>query len=397
MFAETILGVAKLGITPSTYRPRPSLAGPERCLRQTVYRGRGVEEPPVSGRLAMIFRDGHTNEDTSLAFLQQSLFHIHGQQLAINILGALDWLTDAPVYRCPMCSEAAGTDVWILATTFHGHIDALATTVLGRTYLFEHKAVVSHFFRRYWEEEKEPLDYFTQIVSYFRGLHEEGLDITEGALVIKNKDTGAILEFELQYDYMEDRLTVTAILRAPGRERKTVNQTYQGLFTQAIDRFREAHRHITNQTLPGRLEDADDIRCQYCPFDDICWDDYQAPVLTERLIMPDRLKNEAEEYIALDRELAPKNKRHEELKDLLKQELEQLHVTEAIVGDKMLLLQRSTQTRTDEKRLPVILKTYFSKTIDILKLTIKSTIPSAHTTKKRKLPTVPRGPHSHAA
>lgn len=397
MFAETILGVAQLGIHPSPYRPRPSSAGPERCMRQLVYKGRGVPEPPPGRRLAMIFRDGHTHEDTSLEFLRQSLFQIHGEQRAINIPLAYPWREDKPDYRCPECSAAAGRPIFIKATTLHGHIDALATTIMGETYLFEHKAVVSHFFQRYWEEEKTPYDYFTQITMYLRGLHEEGLNVTAGALVIKNKDTGAMLEFEFQYEYDSDTFTITAILRAPGSERKTVHQTHQGLYHQAIEKFRQIDTYIANEQLPERLESDDDIRCQYCPYLDLCWDGYQMPALTERLIIPDALKSTAKAFIELDQQLGPLEKQHKELKDTLKAALVERQVLEAFVDDQILVLTKGSQKRLDDKRLPIMLKEHFSRTIDTLKLTIKSALPTTHAAKQPKKSKVSRSQHSDAA
>ncbi len=397
MFAETILGVAQLGIRPSTYRPRPSSAGPERCLRQLVYKGRGVPEPPPGRRLAMIFRDGHAHEDTSLEFLKDSAFLMHSQQLPIDIDNAYWWRGDKPSYRCPDCSRAAGHDVWIPPTRLHGHIDALATTILGDTYLFEHKAVVSHFFRRYWEEGKTPLDYFTQVVMYLRGLKEKGIVITAGALVIKNKDTGAILEFEFSYTHEPDMLTITAIIKAPGHEYKPVCHQYPGLYEQALRRFEEVDRHITNRTLPPRLESSDDIRCEYCGHRDLCWEDYEAPTLTERLIIPETLKAQAEEFIELDDRLAPLKKRHKDLKDTIKAEFGHLHIAQAYVGDRILALATVMQTRLDESRLPVMLKKHFSETVPTYKLSIKSAIPKARTSKAAKRPNVPRGPHTDAA
>lgn len=397
MFAETILGVAQLGIRPSTYRPRPSLAGPERCIRQLVYKGRGVPEPPPGRRLAMIFRDGHAHEDTSLEFLQDSAFLIHGEQLPIDIENAYWWRTDHASFRCPECSKAAGHDVWIPATRLHGHIDALATTLVGDTYLFEHKSVVSHFFRRYWEEGKTPFDYFTQVVIYLRGLKEKGIVISAGALVIKNKDTGAILEFEFTYNHDDDVLTITAIIKAPGHEYKRVHHEYPSLYEEALRRFEEVDRHIANKTLPARLDNPDDIRCEYCGHRDLCWEDYEAPTLTERLLIPESLKSQAEEFIELDDRLSPLEKRHKELKDTLKAEFGQLHIAQAYVGDRILDLATVMQTRLDEARLPVMLKKHFSKTVPTYKLSIKSAIPKARASKTAKRPSVPRGPHTDAA
>jgi DNA-directed RNA polymerase subunit RPC12/RpoP len=345
----------------------------------------------------MIFRDGHAHEDTSLALLKDSAFLIHSQQLPIDIENAYWWRSDKSSYRCPDCSQAAGHDVWIPPTRLHGHIDALATTILGDTYLFEHKSVVSHFFRRYWEEGKTPLDYFTQVVMYLRGLKEKGIPITAGALVIKNKDTGAILEFEFSYAHDPDILTITAIIKAPGHEYKRVHHEYPNLYEQALRRFEEVDRHIDNKTLPARLDDPDDIRCEYCGYRDLCWEDYEAPSLTERLIIPESLKSQAKEFIELDDRLAPLKKRHQELKDTLKAQFLQLHIAQALVDDRILDLATVMQTRLDESRLPVLLKKHFSKTEATYKLSIKSAIPKARASKTAKRPNVPRGPDRDAA
>ncbi len=374
MFAELILGIAQLGLKPTAYRPRPSLAGPERCLRQLVYKGRNVPEPPVGRRLAMIFEDGHRHEDTSLKFLKDSLFVLEGQQRPVTIRNAFPWRAQHPDYRCHECSSAPGQDVWIPATALHGHLDALLRGLDGTRFLLEHKSVVSHYFQRYWEETQTPLDYFTQVVMYLRGLHEEGCPVTDGALVIKNKDTGAILEFEFQYDYGNDLFTVTAIIKAPGHEYKAVRHTYSRLYFDAVSRFEQVDRHIHEHTLPERLDDRDDIRCQYCPHVDHCWDSVEAITLTEQARIPENLKAEAEEFIALDRQRTPIEKRYKELKDKLKPALIKLHLKEAAVGSDLLVLTASHTTKLDEARLPVALKKHFSRSQEVVRMSIKSAL-----------------------
>lgn len=398
MFVETILGVAQLGIHPSPYRPRPSVAGPERCLRSLVYKARHVPEPPPGRRLSMIFRDGHAHEDTSLEFLKQSLFVIHDQQRPINIPNAFPWRINYPAYRCPECTQATGHEVLIPSTTLHGHIDALATGLDGRIRLFEHKAVVSHFFLRYWEEEKTPLDYFTQVVFYFRGLSLEGLAVTEGALVIKNKDTGALLEYEFEYDFPTDRLTVTALVRAPGGERKTIRAAYRNLYQQSIARFQSVDDHTEHQTLPARLPDHDDIRCQYCPHSDICWEGYTLPIVTEHVMMPEDLRAQALDFITIGSTLHPLAKRHQELKDLLKTAFLSRRIKSAVIGTEQLVLTTGTQTKIDQSTIPTILRAHFSKTTETVRLDIKPVhqAPSKPTVRNRKAKS-PTTAQTHAA
>ena len=397
MFAELILGAAQLGLrTDEPYRPRPSMAGPERCDRQMVYKARGVEEPAVSSRLAVIFKDGVAHETVTLDILKTTLLDIHSEQLPIDLHGVLDWLEGHPPYLCSVCTAAHGSPVLIPATTLHGHIDALARDLFGVDRLCEHKGFVSHNFKRLWDQEKEPLDNFTQAVLYFRGLKENGLAVDEGALLVKNKDTGAYLEFELRYDSEQDILHVPVMTRSPN-EREEFNRSYTGLFRAAIQKFRQVHLHVVNQTLPERLKDPKDVRCDYCPFQDICWDGFVMPPLTEHIALPPELVPIANEWIQLDRELKPKNKRHEDLKDTLLTALQDLHAETATTESDILTLASSTQERLDQQRLPLSLKKVYSKTIPILKLQHASRFAEPRQGKQKRVPTIQSRPHESAA
>lgn len=397
MFAELLLGAAQLGLrTDEPYRPRPSMAGPERCERQMVYKARGVEELAVSSRLAVVFKDGVAHEQVTLDILKTTLFDIHAEQLPMDLHGVLEWLEGEPPYRCSVCSAAQGHPVLIPATTLHGHIDALARDLFEVDRLVEHKGFVSHIFKRLWDQEKEPLDNFTQAVLYFRGLKEKGLAVDEGALLIKNKDTGAYLEFELRYDYEQDILYVPVKTRSP-HEREEVNRSYAGLFRATIEKFRRVHCHTIHETLPERLKDPNDVRCDYCPFQDICWEGFVAPPLTDHIALPSHLVPVANEYIHLDRELKPKNKRCEELKDTLIAAMQELHAESAATETDVLKLLSSTQERLDQKALPVSLKKVYSKKIPILKLQHVSRCPEPGQAPKKRAPTRPSRPHESAA
>jgi len=397
MFAELLLGAAQLGLrTDEPYRPRPSMAGPERCERQMVYKARGVEELAISSRLAVVFKDGVAHEQVTLDILKTTLFDVHSEQLPIDLHGALDWLEGQPPYRCPVCTATQGHPVLIPATTLHGHIDALARDLFEVDRLVEHKGFVSHIFKRLWDQEKEPLDNFTQAVLYFRGLKEKGLAVDEGALLIKNKDTGAYLEFELRYDYDHDILSVPVMTRSP-HEREDVNRSYQGLFRATLDKFRRVYVHTLNATLPDRLNDPKDVRCDYCPFQDICWEGFVLPRLTEHIALPSALVPLATEYIQLDRELKPKNKRCEELKETLVTAMQELHAESATTDTDVLKLVSSTQERLDQKALPTSLKKVYSKTISILKLQHVSRFPEPGQAAKKRSPTRQGRPHEYAA
>lgn len=397
MFAELLLGAAQLGLrTDEPYRPRPSMAGPERCERQMVYKARGVEELAVSSRLAVVFKDGVAHEQITLDILRTTLFDIHSEQLPIDLHGVLDWLEGQPPYHCSVCSAVEGSPVLIPATTLHGHIDALARDLWGIDRLVEHKGFVSHIFKRLWDQDKEPLDNFTQAVLYFRGLKEKGLAVTEGALLIKNKDTGAYLEFELRYDYEQDILHVPVMSRSPN-EREEVNWSYPGLFRATIEKFRRVRLHTVTETLPDRLKDPNDVRCDYCPFQDICWEGFVMPPLTEHISLPSQLLPLANEYIQLDRELKPKNKRCAELKDTLMTAMEELHAETAATETDVLTIVSSTQERLDQQALPVSLKKVYSKKIPILKLQHASRFPEPGQAPRKRTPRLPSRPHESAA
>jgi CRISPR/Cas system-associated exonuclease Cas4 (RecB family) len=397
MFAELLLGAAQLGLrTDEAYRPRPSMAGPERCERQMVYKARGVEELAVSSRLAVVFKDGVAHEQVTLDILKTTLFDVHSEQLPIDLHGVLDWLEGQPPYRCSVCTAAQRQPVLIPATTLHGHIDALARDLFAIDRLIEHKGFVSHIFKRLWDQDKEPLDNFTQAVLYFRGLKEKGLAVDEGALLIKNKDTGAYLEFELRYDYEQDILSVPVMTRSP-HEREEINRSYQGLFRATIEKFRRVNVHTVTETLPDRLKDPNDVRCDYCPFQDICWEGFVRPPLTEHIALPAPLVPLAYEWIQLDRELKPKNKRAEELKETLMSGLQKLHAESATTETDVLKLVSSTQERLDQKALPLSLKKVYSKSFPIMKLQHVRRFPEPDQVAKKRSPTRPSRPHESAA
>ena len=172
-----------------------------------------------------------------------------------------------------------------------------------------------------------------------------------------------------------------------------------------MEKFRLADQHIADQTLPSRLDDADDTRCLYCPYQDVCWEGYEQPPLTQALILPDHLRPLAKELFDLEAELKllkPKTDRQEELKTTLIKELTVLQATTLTSPDLEVQLSQSAQNRLDEKRLPVTIKKAFAKTITVNRLTVRRPKPQAKSKRARPRPTstlttIPSGTHQAAA
>lgn len=57
MIADVIPKLAEFERKDLSYRPRPSAAGPDRCIRQMVYHGLGIPKEPLPGRALLVFDD----------------------------------------------------------------------------------------------------------------------------------------------------------------------------------------------------------------------------------------------------------------------------------------------------------------------------------------------------
>src|SRR3990167_5232823 len=117
MLAEIIHKIAAAeyaGKKEQTYRPRPSLAGPERCIRQLVYMAQGKEKKSLGGRAITVMDDSAWHAELTLDWLRKSAYKVHSEEMEIRV----------------------GDMV--------GHIDAIVTDIIGGEYVLEHKAI-AHF------------------------------------------------------------------------------------------------------------------------------------------------------------------------------------------------------------------------------------------------------------
>jgi hypothetical protein len=94
---------------------------------------------------------------------------------------------------------------------------------------------------------------------------------------VKNKNTSAYCEFRFTYDVTIDRCHVVQMVASEGINR-TLDLTFTGLVTRALEKFEAVESHAAARVLPPRDYRMDSWRCGYCRFSITCWDGYPAEV-----------------------------------------------------------------------------------------------------------------------
>lgn len=249
----------------SAYYPRPSSAGPERCIRQMVYHARGEDAKPLPGRSVVVFEDSSWHEELTMDLIRKSSYTLHSEQMGLTLANVFPWRIDQ-VKKCEVCGGDFNN------RDMHGHIDGVVTDLLGEDLLLEHKAV-SHFSWEALSEGELPYDYLTQMGIYFRGIGEVNPDIKRGLMLVKNKNTSGYVEFEVEYDHEIDLLRVVRSRTHTGEVRE-IDQTITTIVGFAIEKFRKVDEHHAKGTLPARDYRWDHWRCDYCAYNETCWGAY---------------------------------------------------------------------------------------------------------------------------
>ncbi|MDP2366348.1 MAG: hypothetical protein Q8M94_21555, partial [Ignavibacteria bacterium] len=181
MIADIIHKVVQMGAEEEhSYHPRPSMAGPERCIRQMVYHSLNIGREPLPGRSLMIMDDSRWHEELTADWIRKTAYQFSSQQMKVEI-------------------------GFMGSPAMSGNIDGILTDMAGQDILLEHKAL-NHFTFQRLEDGGLPLDYLTQCALYLRGVQTVNPDLKNGLLLVKNKNTSAYLEFLLIYE--SDYLTV---------------------------------------------------------------------------------------------------------------------------------------------------------------------------------------------
>lgn len=307
---------------PHKWYPRPSLAGPERCLRQMTYWAQGTESKPLPGRTLHVFDDGTFHEELSADWIRKSAFTLHSEQMKIQV-------------------EEKGLKLT-------GHIDGIITDMMGIDRLWEHKAINCYTFERIWNGDL-PLDYITQVSLYIRGLQEVNPEIIEGLLLIKNKNTAQFLELLVCYDPEADKATVIEVVKSTG-ERKDIGEEIPDATHIAFEKFLAVQKHVEAGTLPERQYERDHWRCNYCGYSDECWAGYEEEFekLTDDAELDQEITDLCGYYLEASLHAKEMKKEQDRLKDQIKRLLEEKGVRKGKAGP--YLIERKLQRRESLKK-----------------------------------------------
>lgn len=328
------------------YYPRPSIAGPERCLRQMVYWARGEKGRPLPGRSIVVMDDSSWHEELTADLIRKTAFELHSHQMPVTLPNAFPW-REAGEVTCHVCGEKHDK------RDAHGHTDfIISDPVEGRDILVEHKAL-SHFSWEALADGELPLDYLTQMAIYLRSLMLVNPELNTGLLLAKNKNTSGYLEFECGYDFEADSLTVKTLRNHVG-EVTALGKTIDRIVQDALDRFRLVDSYVAQQKLPLRQYQWDHWRCDYCAYNELCWSGYVAEHQTFKT--DEKIAGWAHQLLRKYRELGDQEsqikKERDALKGEIKNTLTRLGVREGIAGNLAVKWSVSTQRRVNQDKIP---------------------------------------------
>lgn len=274
------------------YYPRPSTSGPERCIRQLVYWGLGIPKKPLPGRTLHIFDDGNFHEELVADWIRKSAYKLHSEQMEVTI-------------------EEQGIKLT-------GHIDGIITDLLGQDYLWENKSINHFTCQRFWSGVI-PLDYMSQIALYLRGLQQVNPELTEGILLIKNKNTSAYLEFIVSYNTNRDTLIIKNRTSSQG-ETTEMNESLENITHNAFNKFVKINEALEKKEIPPRQYNrGEDWQCDYCQYLEPCYQNYEEEF--EALQSDVELEGEIVELCKYYLETAMHEKEMKKEKDVLKDKI----------------------------------------------------------------------------
>jgi len=346
------------------YYPRPSIAGPQRCIRQMVYWACSEPKKPLPGRAVVVFSDSSWHEELTMDLLRKSNFAINSEQMPITIPGVFPWMPEG-TWFCGVCEKE------VLRKDCHGHLDWIITDVLGVDRAVEHKAL-SHFACEALMRGEMPYDNLTQKSIYMRGAQRYNPDLREGLLLIKNKNTSGYMEYRCCYDGSSDSLNVIESVNHRC-ERQTHNLIIPRITGDAFDKFREVDELREKKKLPARPYEIDSWRCQYCPYFETCWEGWAEEHTA--LATDVTLENEVADMVRYEREIAGHlsdlKKEREKLQEGIKNILTEKQVRSGRAGEYTVDWTVTMQKRFDKELLPPGMYEAASVNVPIERLNIR--------------------------
>jgi len=308
-----------------SYRPRPSASGPERCERSLVYHARDTTASPFPGRALHVFNDGNWHQELTADWIRKSAFRIHSEGMKVQ----------TPVGP--------------------GEIDGILTDLLRIDRLYEHKSINHFGFEKVWKGTW-PLDYLAQVALYISGLQKDNPDITQGILLLKNKNTAQFLEIIVEYDAKADSLTLLEMLRSDGQRSKP-DFVMERICQNAVEKFQRVEKHRKEGTLPPRpFEVGTEYPCSYCRWAQTCWEGYEqefeALAKDENLAEVEELETLCAYYLETSGHESEMKKEKERLRDIIRGVLEERKLRGGRVGPYTLARALRSSTRWNEDAIP---------------------------------------------
>jgi len=350
MLADVILKAAGMQKNQEPgYYPRPSSGGPERCLRQQVYKALGVKGVPVGDRFVVVLDDSSWHEELTADWIRKTAIKLHSEQMEINC--------GRTIHQGKMFDVL-------------GHIDGIITDILGVDRLWEHKALNHFTFEKYAKGEEMPLDYFTQTVLYMKGLQKSNPAIHEVCLLIKNKNTSAYMEYLLDCDTENDVLVVKNITLSSGLPIEPKQTVFVDLYRGAFERFARIEELTQKKALPIREHKPSSWQCGYCPYEKKCWEGVQAEPKLAGIPLEGEVAALAVEYLLLSQEISSKEKREDEIKKQLREWMLDQSAKEAVGEGVRVKLNYQIRKSLNKEAIPseIIAAATEDKTIEMMQI-----------------------------
>ena len=307
------------------YFPRPSLSGPERCARQMVYWGLGVEKKPLPGRAQLVFDDSSWHEELTGDWLRKSAYRLHSEQMKVD------------------AGERHGIKL-------KGRIDGILTDINEVDRHLEHKAISHFIFQRCWKGEL-PLDNIAQTCLYNAGLQKINPDIRESILLLKNKNTAQYMEFLIHYQ--EDEAWIFERGNSQG-ERIEMDERIPNVVEDAFRKFADVRDHIAAKTLPKRQYDMDHWRCSYCLWAETCWANWAKELreLRTEALLPQEIAEMAKGCKEMGSHRLLIEKEEKELKGRIGDAMKEAGVREGRAGEWAVELKLMEKPYLDKEFIP---------------------------------------------
>lgn len=368
MLADILIKIASFeNKEQHAYHPRPSNAGPERCIRQIVYHAKGIpQDKKIGDRFIHVMNDSSWHEELTADWIRKSAFDIHSQQMPVDI-AELPFISDAVFYHCIVCDKDMPANI------LHGHIDGIVTDMMGNDYLFEHKALNTFSYERYWNEY--PMDYITQTCLYLYGLNKIQPDMTKAILLIKNKNTSQFMEFLLEYSH--DTCRIISMVRSDGKSKSDGLPVFENIISAAINKFKQINECKNTDVLPQRpFEFGTAFPCGYCSWSETCWCSYEKEVdsMQTDAVLEGEVEDMCRFYLELGYGIKETKKQQDEVKEKIKEVMKEKNIRKGIAGGYLLNWRLQHETRLMKKEdipasiLPMVTQQTVKEILDIKKL-----------------------------